>query len=187
MESCIEESYSIRKLTDQQMGQIALVFFIPASVSIKVSIALFVRRFTGLYSRTWLWINNVFLFLLLVQFLAFTLVNAFECNPVAGTFDLIPAGKSTTPMKCSLYIMPGKVRVYFNVIFDFALLSTPVIILWKVQMPIAKKIRICGIFALGSIPCVALVMTVVISSKIESDVTCKTKIPESFQIPLTFV
>lgn len=155
----------------RKMGQIALVFFIPASVSVKVSIALFVRRFTGLYSRTWLWINNVFLFLLLVQFLAFTLFNTFGCNPVAGTFDLIPAGKSATPMKCGPYLVTGKVRVYFNVIFDFALLSTPVIIMWKVQMPIAKKIRICGIFALGSIPCVASVMTVVTSSKIESDIT----------------
>lgn len=134
------------------MGQIALVFFIPASVSIEVSIALFVRRFTGLYSRTWLWINNVFLFLLLVQFLAFTLVNAFECNPVAGTFDLIPAGKSTTPMKCSLYIMPGKVRVYLNVIFDFALLSTLVIILWKVQMPIARKFAYAEFLRLEAYP-----------------------------------
>lgn len=155
------------------MATIGLLLFIPASVFVKVSIALFVRRITGISSRAWSRVNNVFLMILFVELVGFTVTNIVKCKPFAGAFDLIAAGKATVPMKCNDVVKAGKTRVYFNVILDFALLTTPIIVLWKVQVPIEKKARVIALFGLGIIPCVASIMTVIIGTKLTSDHTCK--------------
>lgn len=96
----------------------------------------------------------------------------FRCAPVSATFSLIAAGKLTEPLKCHNINPAAPVRVYAHVAFDFCLLSTPVIILWKVQMPLAKKLRVLATFSLGAVSSVAAVLTVVAQDHVDvTDIT----------------
>lgn len=151
------------------------MFFIPSTVFVKITVALFVRRMTKFTTKTWVWINDIFLALLAIELFFFSFYDSLLCNPIAGRFDLIVAGKSEKPMTCRPRFIAGEARVYSNIILDFCLLSTPIFILWKVQMPFKKKLRIYGLFGLGSVACVGSVMSVVISLRKQPtlDYTCE--------------
>ena len=154
------------------MRAIGLALYIPATVFVKISITLFVRRFTGLVSNTWLWINNIFLGLFFIELVSFLFANSFICSPVAGNFDFVAAGKSKTPMKCGDLNRSGTIRVYAHVVLDFCLLCTPIIILWKVRMPLQKKLRVWAMFGLGSVSCLAAVMSLITAKALKDDDSC---------------
>lgn len=148
-----------------------------ASTCIKLSLTLFIRRIIGRSSKFWIWVNNVFLALLCIYLVAFMFWAAFLCQPVNESFNLIAAGKLGRPIKCGSLNPASSVRVYSHVIFDFCLLCTPLIILWTVQMPFSKKLRVLATFAFGSVSCVGSVMTLIDQNRLDvTDVTCTCRI-----------
>lgn len=149
-----------------------MLIFLTASTCIKLSLTLFIRRLIGLSSRFWIWVNNVFLALLCVYLVVFLFWDSFRCVPATANFSLITAGKLDQPLRC-ISINPGSAfRVYSQFAFDFCLLCTPAIILWKVQMSVAKKLRIFATFSIGGVSCIGSVMTLVAQDHLDTtDVT----------------
>lgn len=126
---------------------------------VKISITLFNRRLTGLTSSRWMIAHNIFLCLLVCYLIIAVCLDVFTCiHPVGIQFDLLHYGSLKTPPKC---INPNGVGIALSVIhitFDFALLSVPLIILSKIKMSTAKKLRVGFLFSVGSISCVGSVM-----------------------------
>lgn len=134
-------------------GIAELIFWITVGL-IKVSITLFNRRLTGLTSRRWMIAHNVFLVLLVCYIVIALFVSLFECSPATSQYSLIRLGKIAKPAKCLNFNTIGIVLSSFHVVFDFALLSVPLIILYKINMNLSKKIRLAFLFSIGSISCI---------------------------------
>lgn len=68
----------------------------------------------------------------------------FICNPREKAWNqLIKHGH------CFDFTALFKSTGVFNVISDFAILILPIRSVWKLQLPLKKKIGICAIFATG--------------------------------------
>lgn len=112
--------------------------------------------------------------------------NIFSCNPPALDFRLSVLGASKVPHKCvnnNTVTLPLSV---LHIVFDFALLSVPLVVLYRVQMSLSKKIRMCILFSVGAISCIGSIMRQSIQSVKHPDMTCK-YLPSfvSVEIPLT--
>ena len=156
-----------------------LLFFLSVGL-VKVSITLFNRRLTGLTSERWMIAHNIFLGLLVSYLLVVVFTNIFFCNPARVHFSMVAYGSNPTPPVC----MNGKVLPVFlsvmHILFDFALLSVPLTVLWKIQMSTSKKIKLCLLFSVGSVSCIGSVMRQVIQTNFKPDFTCKCHISESY-------
>lgn len=130
-----------------------LIFWITVGL-IEISITLFNRRLTGLTSARWMVAHYVFLILLVCYITIALLVSLFECSPATSQYSLIKLGKLDKPAKCVDFNTIGITLSSFHVVFDFALLSVPLIVLYKINMNMSKKIRLAFLFSVGSISCI---------------------------------
>ncbi|KAI7786484.1 hypothetical protein LA080_003728 [Diaporthe eres] len=71
-----------------------------------------------------------------------------SCYPVEKAWD------SSIPGRCIDYGIVTLVIGILNVIMDFAMLSLPMPLLWKLRMSTRRKAYLSGIFAVGCIACV---------------------------------
>ena len=67
-----------------------------------------------------------------------------QCNPVAGAWDLAIARAKCINLKNFLY---G--QAIADAVFDFIILCLPIVIVWRLQMDIARKIAVTAVFGLG--------------------------------------
>lgn len=75
--------------------------------------------------------------------ISFLFVCIFQCNPIPKAWDLTIPGTCVDLRK----VFIGNAVI--NIVTDFAILAMPVHQVWKVQMRLAQKIIISGIFLLG--------------------------------------
>lgn len=145
---------------------------------IKISITLFNRRLTGLTSRRWMMAHYIFLFLLVCYIIITLFLEMFKCHPAASQYSLIRTGQVANRVQCwdCDDVAIGLSAVH--VAFDFALLSVPLIILYKIKMDLAKKIRLAVLFSVGSVSCIASVMRHYsqYQTRYRPDLTCEFKI-----------
>ena len=139
---------------------------------IKISITLFNRRLTGATSESWIMFHTVFFVLLICYIVAALFVNLFRCRPPAAHYSLIAAGQPSTIPHCLSERAISLPLSVVHIIFDFALLSVPIIVLIKVQMSFAKKVRLMFLFSVGSVSCIGSVMRQISSDKSVLDITC---------------
>ncbi|KAJ5296980.1 uncharacterized protein N7443_007873 [Penicillium atrosanguineum] len=117
----------------------------PTLSIIKLSILVFLHR---LESRSRLVNGLIYISLALViaLFIAVLFVDIFQCHPVAYIYDMSIAGG-----KCidegAFYVSTAAL----NLFTDCLVLSIPVIITVRLQMPIRKKIAVCLILCLGGV------------------------------------
>lgn len=134
-----------------------VVFYVTAGL-IKISITLFNRRLTGLTSDKWLYAHNIFLFLVVSYTVLALFINVFQCKPAGSQYDLIEYGQLKNPTKCLDESILNNTFLICHVIFDFALLSVPLILLFKMKMTTSRKIRLGFLFSIGSISCIGSAM-----------------------------
>ena len=60
-----------------------------------------------------------------------------------------------------------------HIALDFALLSVPLIVLWKIKMSTAKKLRIGFLFSVGAVSCIGSVMRQLTQYHRSADFTCQ--------------
>ena len=141
---------------------------------VKISIVLFNRRLTALTSQCW----NIahWIFFSLVSFLmAFSvLVNIFVCVPVPTHYSL-RAFASTDPssIKCLDQSAVQLALRDLHIATDIALLFVPLIVLYKMKMPLRQKLRLGILFCFGLMTCVSSIMRNFVSQSSPSDFTCK--------------
>ncbi|KAH7348512.1 hypothetical protein BKA65DRAFT_584245 [Rhexocercosporidium sp. MPI-PUGE-AT-0058] len=145
------------------------IFFVAVGM-IKVSICFFNRRLTSLTSPAWLIFNNVFLFLLGTCILLALFWTIFQCNPPYAGWDPIRIAKESRAFKCTSDNIVGSTLSVIHVIMDVALLSVPLIVLWKVQMGWGTKARLYFVFSIGAMSCIGSVMRQIEQKRLASDV-----------------
>ena len=156
-----------------QLGGVCQVLFWASVGLVKISITLFNRRLTGLTSGWWIIYHNTLLALLVCYVLVATFLNLFQCRPATTNYSLIEIGQLPNKPTCLDESTLGISLSIAHIIFDFALLSVPIIVLIKVQMDAAKKFRLAILFSIGSVSCIGSVMRQILVSRVPIDVFCK--------------
>lgn len=118
---------------------------------VKVSLTLFIRRLASQSSAKWRWFCDIFLFTLAVYILTAIFWVSFTCNPPRAQWDKLYSGQLATEATCLKTSVQGKLLSITHVAQDVILLLSPMIILWKVQMDGAKKMRLFGMWGVGLI------------------------------------
>lgn len=84
--------------------------------------------------------------MVITLFMTVLLVDIFQCNPVAYVYDrTIPGGKCIN--QGAFYVSTAAL----NLFTDIMVLSIPVIITARLQMPLRRKIAVCIILCLGGV------------------------------------
>lgn len=149
-----------------------MIFYVAVGL-IKISIALFNRRLTGLTSRKWMIFHNIMLGLLVSFIISAVLLEVFKCHPVLRSWDLRGYGIMDQPVSCIPVTKYGLALNIIHVILDFALLSVPVIVFCKMKMNMSKRIRLIFLFSIGCMSVVGSVNRQIIMVKNSMDLTCK--------------
>ncbi|GME62570.1 hypothetical protein GTA08_BOTSDO13540 [Neofusicoccum parvum] len=153
------------------LGVVCKILFFTSVGIIKISITLFNRRLTGMASRIWRILNDVFLFLLTAYTLLALFWTVFQCSPPPAMWNKIYSGKLAAPATCWSTPVISNVLSTIHVVMDFCLLMTPIIVLWKVKLPTSTKIRLYLVFSTGAVSCVGSVLRQLAQQKIKLDVT----------------
>ncbi|CAN8100678.1 unnamed protein product [Discula destructiva] len=125
-----------------------LIFYVTVAL-VKTSLALFIRRLADRASRMWRWFCDIFLFTLALYMLAATIWYCFTCDPPRAQWDLLYSGQAEEPATCIDPTTWGQLFNVAHVVQGVVLLISPVVILWKVQMEIKKKLRLFLIWGCG--------------------------------------
>lgn len=156
-----------------QFGAFSKMDFYVALGFVKLSITSFNMRLTGLSSRKWMFAHWTFFGILTVYILCTILLVTLHCNPVSAGFNTIATGKLSVPPRClSEPAMIDPLSIW-HVAMDFCLLAVPVLVLWKVLIPRATKIRLFLLFSVGAISCFASIMRQIAQRHLKYDFTCE--------------
>lgn len=82
---------------------------------------------------------------IVVYTVAQVLLIIFQCKPISRTWN--PA----IPAKCINISTPNTAIAALNVATDFATLTLPLPLIWRLQLPTTQKLQVSGIFLLGSL------------------------------------
>ena len=110
---------------------------------IKMSILLFYQRiFTTQQFRQR---TNIVGALVIIWLLVNNLTSAFQCTPVRKAWEIEIPGHCFNPLS---YITGVHTT---NLVLDIVILSLPVSAVWRLQMSLAKRTSVIGIFLLGGL------------------------------------
>ncbi|KAK2011978.1 hypothetical protein LZ32DRAFT_532966 [Colletotrichum eremochloae] len=133
------------------VGMICKTAFYVAVGMIKLSMAIFVQRLAEQLSSWWRVSCNIFIASLFGYMALATFVIIFACNPPAAQWDLALRGRIEPAPTCMDLGLQSKVLSSIHVAQGLMLLFTPIVILWKVRMPTAKKARLFTIWIIGGL------------------------------------
>ncbi|KAL8747133.1 MAG: hypothetical protein Q9190_000956 [Brigantiaea leucoxantha] len=123
------------------------VLYNPAIACVKFSFLLLYRRvFPGRNFHIVLWLIGTIVF---VYSWIIVLTAIFQCRPIQAAWDI-----TITDAKCIKFNVEVVIFAVFNVITDVAILILPIPVLWKLQIPMSKKIQLMGVFLTGGFVCV---------------------------------
>ena len=101
----------------------------------------------------------------------------FECAPVKAHYNLHALGSTLLENPKLLHCVDStKLELanrWLHVITDLMLLSVPLIILYRLQMPTHKKLSIGFLFCFGIVCCVASIVRNYVWAHPSEDFTCK--------------
>ncbi|KAI4217985.1 MAG: hypothetical protein L6R36_009180 [Xanthoria steineri] len=144
---------------------------------VKISITLANRRITGMTSKNWQIAHWVYLALLGCLMPICVLLNIFPCSPIATYFTLQSIARVPDPktIRCLNQDAISLATRYSHIVTDWLLLPVPLIIIYRLQMPVGRKIRLMLVFCLGFISSAAsIVRNVLVTRQTNQfDVTCE--------------
>ncbi|PYI06609.1 hypothetical protein BO78DRAFT_368572 [Aspergillus sclerotiicarbonarius CBS 121057] len=118
---------------------------------------LYVRVFAPSAKCNPFWFIQLLIGLNFLFYLADIIVKICECTPQARIWD------KTVPGHCIDLNVPILVTSIVNVISDIMMLLMPIRCVWRLQIPVRKKLGISAIFAAGIFGCIASIMRLVVS------------------------
>ncbi|KAK0113951.1 hypothetical protein ONS95_014196 [Cadophora gregata] len=155
----------------QKVSYGGLLVYGPTAFFIKVTILLFFARLYEAAFKTTLGIK-ILILLMLGFYVPMGFAKVFICSPIAAYWDAAGYPDATCLDVKTLYLADTTV----SVITDFAVLTTPVPLIWGMNLPKVKKLRVIASLAAGGIACVATVARLVLLAMIidSHDVTLNT-------------
>lgn len=139
---------------------------------VKISITLANRRITGMTSNKWQIAHWTYLALLICIMPICVFLNIFPCSPIATYFTLQSIAEVADPktIKCLDQNAISLATRYLHIITDWLLLPVPLIIIWRLQMPVSRKVRLMLVFCVGLISSVASIIRNVLTERLVTDV-----------------
>lgn len=134
-----------------------------------MSITAFNLRLTSMTSKRWRACNWVFFGICGAYTVVAFFLNIFQCNPAGASFDLLLVAERGTNPKCEGVAEMGTILRTINFVLDWCLVLIPIAVLWRVQMSPIKKARLLAAMTVGSLACIASVLTLVAKERLKSD------------------
>ncbi|KAI4186164.1 MAG: hypothetical protein L6R41_003656 [Letrouitia leprolyta] len=139
----------------------AFALFYVALAFIKISIVLFYMRLTAFASRNWMIAHKMLMVFLLICATISLFITVFECDPPIYS-NIREIGRRNTKPKCMKTI---DIIIGFNawhILTDCLLLVVPFLMLWRVQMKLSTKLKVClaGVIGFANVG-LALARTIV--------------------------
>lgn len=76
-------------------------------------------------------------------------------------------------IKCLNGDQIGQATRYLHIITDWLLIPVPLIIIWRTQMPLSKRLRLMSVFAVGLVSSLASITRNVLIAAPKPDFTCE--------------
>jgi hypothetical protein len=156
-----------------QLANIAQIDFFVCVGVVKMSMTVFNIRLTSMTSTPWRITNWTFFALCAVYTLVAFFLNIFQCSPAGASFDLFIVARAGVVPKCTGVSDMNTILRVINIVLDYCLLLVPIVVIWRIQMSWAKKIRLFAVFGIGALACIGSVMTLVSKFKLKEDILCE--------------
>ena len=146
---------------------------------VKISITLANRRITGMTSKRWQIAHWMYLALLITIMPISVFLNVFPCSLIATYFTLqsiaaVPHPRTTKCLDQNAISLATRI---LHIVTDWLLLAVPLIIIWRLQMPLSRKLRLMLVFTVGIVSSVATIIRNVLTQRLTNgataDSTCK--------------
>jgi len=141
---CSWESQTSDSQQIQYLGELA---YYPAAFFTKTSILFLIARIFAPHRKVVL-LARIIIGLMLLYYLPSFFIKVFRCIPIHKTWDIKARGKCITT-ESAIFLADCIV----SLITDLAILIIPMPLVWKLQAPRRRKLRIMAVFA-GGILCV---------------------------------
>lgn len=130
-----------------------MILYVYSIMFTKLSIILFIRRLS--FDKMWHVCNGFFAFHVLFG-VASSLALAFQCKPIAAAYDLLIKLENQCNALTMYYAITS-----IGVASDIALLFLPAPMVFKLQLPIWKKIAVLFLFSLGGLACIFAILRMI--------------------------
>jgi hypothetical protein len=135
---------------------------------IKLSILIFLQRTFG-PNRTFRIAVWCLIFLVICWWIGSMLSIIFQCTPISFYWNKNQSGHCRGSGGIVTFV-----PAVINVIYDFIIVVMPIPIVWKLDLPRARKLGICGIFLLGGVVTVTSIIRLPYIKNLKTyDLTCK--------------
>ena len=126
-------------------------------------------------SRSWKIAHWFYLALLACLMPICVFLNMFPCSPVASNYTLRSIASLPDPrvVKCLNLKAVSLTTRTLHIVTDWLLVPVPLIIIYRLQMPLKKKLRLGFVFSVGIISSVAAIVRNVLINRVTTDLTCK--------------
>lgn len=145
-----ENTYENYQVFAYHLAAAKHVFYVAVGL-IKISIALFVRRLADRTSRVWRVLADVFIASVVAYIVAAIFWTVYQCDPPRVGWDMHYGGTRSQRFRCGDSVLSTKVLSTVHVVQGGLLLLAPIVILWKVKMDLAKKLRLFFIWVAGGV------------------------------------
>lgn len=175
--SCVE--FPRRRLrwlmSKRQLSRANLPMFYFTVFCVKFSITLANLRITGLTSYKWLYGHWAFLAILACLMPICVFITTFSCSPIVAMSSPQYTGTIGTPRTtvCLDEDAVGHFTRIAHVVTDWLLLPVPLIVVRRLRMPLARKVRLMFVFCIGLMSSVASIVRIILSQRVTTDLTCK--------------
>ncbi|KAJ5090285.1 hypothetical protein N7532_008969 [Penicillium argentinense] len=145
-----QDDIPLEKLPNMQYAvYISLCTYLFVACSVKISVVIFIMRvFPTNFIRYYGFGIIAFMVLLTISG---EVPLIFQCKPVRAAYDkTVPGYKCFTPDTLFDIEMYQGVLMFF---IDIAIITMPIPTIWKLQMPIQRRLSIIGVFSLGLVAC----------------------------------
>ncbi|KIW17983.1 hypothetical protein PV08_02269 [Exophiala spinifera] len=141
-----------------------------AGTAIKISVLLFYRRLSVKFPRGFLiatWVGIVYMILYV---LAFTLTLLLICRPTDSYWNsFTPNWAATHKFHCADQSVSIPSAVGLSVLGDFYTTILPLLLIYRLKLPLKQKLALYSLFALGFLACIFGVIRLVLLNKLLND------------------
>jgi len=118
----------------------------------KLSIALFVRRMAVTASRKWQLCIGFYVAAVVAYVLLALFWNIFTCRPIPAAWDLAFRGRQAAPPTCMDVILQSRILGGIHIgLGVMLLLVVPIVVLYRVRMDSARKVRLYIVCTVGAL------------------------------------
>jgi len=141
-----------------------------AGTAIKISVLLFYRRLSVKFPKGFLiatWVGIVYMVLYV---LAFTLTLLLICQPTDSYWNsFTPSWAATHKFHCADQSVSIPSAVGLSVLGDFYTTSLPLLLIFRLKLPLKQKLALYSLFALGFLACIFGTIKLVLLNKLLND------------------